>query len=105
MKGRVEMTGLVNIFRSSMCIVCEAQILDASPAEGPASFPSQTQQLLQRAATAASCKTVASALRNEHRSRGISLGLQLWPRQWPLVSGYVCVLGTGSMNPRDLRSA
>lgn len=60
-------------------IICEAQILDASPAEGPASFPVQTQQLPQRAATALCCKAVASALPNEHRSSSISLGLQLWP--------------------------
>lgn len=74
-------------------IICKAQILDASPAEGPASFPSQTQQLPQRAATAESCRAVASALPNEHRSSSISLGLQLWSPQWPLVSGYVCALG------------
>lgn len=59
--------------------ICEAQILDASPAEWPASFPSQTQQLLQRAATAASCKAVTSVLLDEHCSSSFSLGLQLAP--------------------------
>lgn len=42
-------------------------------------FPSQTQQLLQRAATAASCKAVASAIPDEHRPSSISVGLQLTP--------------------------
>lgn len=88
--------------------ICKAQIPDASPAKWPASFPSQTQQLLQRAAIAASCKAVPSALPDEHCSSSISPGLQLgapYPPQWPLVSGYVCVLGIVSMYPWDLRSA
>lgn len=58
-------------------IICEAQILAASPAKGLASSPSQPRQLRHGAVTAVSREAAASALPDEHCSGNVSPGPQL----------------------------